>query len=281
MKILVTGANGYIGSKVVNYLFEHGFDVIATDISNKNLNPKINFIESNLFEDKSNWFEYFGEPDVCLHLAWRDGFVHNSDKHMLDLSAHYKFCTNLISNGLKTFVGMGTMHEVGYHEGIIDENTNCKPLSQYGISKNALRASLEKYCNDHECKFMWLRAFYIYGDDEFGNSIFCKIRQAVRDGKTTFPFTTGKNQYDFIHVDELAKQIALASTQTEVLGIINVCSGKPISLAKQVEWYIKHNNLPIILEYGKFPDRPYDSPCIYGDNTKISKIIVNQCTKLK
>ena len=273
MKILVTGANGYIGSKVVNYLFEHGFDVVATDISNKNLNPKINFIESNLFDDKSNWFEYFGEPDVCLHLAWRDGFVHNSDKHMLDLSAHYRFCTNLISNGLKTFVGMGTMHEVGYHEGMIDENTNCKPLSQYGISKNALRASLEKYCNDHECKFMWLRAFYIYGDDEFGNSIFCKIRQAVKEGKTTFPFTTGKNKYDFIHVDELAKQIALASTQTEVLGIINVCSGKPISLAEQVEWYIKHNDLPITLEYGKFPDRPYDSPCVYGDNSKIDLII--------
>lgn len=273
MKILVTGANGYIGSKVVNYLFENGFDVVATDISNKNLNSKINFISSNIFDDNPNWLEYFGKPDVCLHLAWRDGFVHNSDKHMLDLSSHYKFCTNLIKNGLKTFVGMGTMHEIGYHEGSIDENTSCKPLSQYGISKNALRASLEKYCSDNNCNFMWLRAFYIYGDDEFGNSIFCKIRQAVKNGKTTFPFTTGKNKYDFIHVDELARQIALASTQTEVLGVINVCSGKPVSLADQVEWYIKNNNLPITLEYGKFPDRPYDSPCVYGDNLKINKIL--------
>lgn len=275
MKILVTGANGYIGSKVVNYLYKNGFDVIASDISNSNLDKNIKFIQSNIFSDNPNWFEYFEKPDVCLHLAWRDGFVHNSDKHMLDLSSHYKFCTNLISNGLKTFVGMGTMHEVGYFEGAIDENTNCKPLSQYGISKNALRASLEKYSSDHSCKFMWLRAFYIYGDDEFGNSIFCKIRQAVKEGKTTFPFTTGKNKYDFIHVDELARQIALASTQDDVLGIINVCSGKPIYLAEQVEWYIQTNNLPIKLEYGMFPDRPYDSPCVYGDNTKINKILRN------
>ena len=92
---------------------------------------------------------------------------------------------------------MGSMHEIGYWEGAIDENTPCNPLSQYGIAKNALRKSLELYCESHNCKFQWLRGFYIFGDDSFGNSIFCKIRQAVDEGKETFPFTTGKNKYDF------------------------------------------------------------------------------------
>jgi len=272
MKILVTGANGYIGARVVKKLCDYGVDVIATDFNDSNIDKRAKYIQADIFSNNENWFEYFGFPDVCLHLAWRDGFVHNSPRHMEDLSNHYKFMCNLIDNGLTQIACMGTMHEVGYHEGAIDENTPCNPLSMYGISKNALRKAIELYANSKNVKFQWLRAYYIFGDDLYGNSIFCKIRQAVRDGKELFPFTTGKNQYDFIHVDELAKQISLCVMQNEVLGIINVCSGKPISLAEQIEWYISYNNLPIKLDYGKYPDRPYDSPCIYGDNKKIRKI---------
>ncbi len=273
MKILVTGANGYIGSKVVKQLCNLNVEVIATDFNNNNIDERANFVKANIFEENDNWFAFFGNPDVCLHLAWRDGFVHNSDKHLLDLSSHYKFVTNLIMNGLKQIAIMGTMHEVGYFEGAINESTPCNPLSQYGVAKNALRKSIEIFASQHSCKFQWLRAFYIFGDDSYGNSIFCKIRQAVNDGKSLFAFTTGKNKYDFIHVDELAKQISLCVMQDKVLGIINCCSGKPISLAEQIEWYISKNNLPIKLDYGKYPDRPYDSPCIYGDNEKILIIL--------
>ena len=273
MKILVTGANGYIGSKVVKELCDRNIGVIATDFSNKNIDARAKYIEANIFLENDNWFEYFDKPDVCLHLAWRDGFIHNSPKHMEDLSNHYKFMVNLIDNGLTQIACMGTMHEVGYHEGAIDENTSCNPLSLYGVSKNCLRKAIELYANSKNCKFQWLRAYYIFGDDSYGNSIFCKIRQAVERGQELFPFTTGKNKFDFIHVDDLAKQISSVVMQDKVLGIINVCSGNPVSLADQIEWYIKYNNLPIKLDYGKYPDRPYDSPCIYGDSKKIKEIL--------
>ncbi|MBQ7640947.1 MAG: dTDP-4-dehydrorhamnose reductase [Acholeplasmatales bacterium] len=273
MKILVTGANGYIGSKVVKQLLDDGVEVIAADICSNNIDKRAEYINVNIFEPNDNFYEYFGKQDVCLHMAWLDGFIHNSNKHMGELSKHYNFITNLIDNGLKKFVSMGSMHEVGYYVGCIDENTPCNPLSQYGIAKNALRKSIELYAKSHECKFMWLRGYYIFGDDLYGNSIFCKIRQAVREGKDSFPFTSGKNKYDFIHIDDLAKQISACVRQDKVLGIINVCSGKPISLAEQIEWYINYNKLPIKLDYGKYPDRPYDSPCIYGDNKKINRIL--------
>lgn len=273
MKILITGANGYIGAKVVKQLCDYGVEVVATDLNNNNIDERALFIKANIFDDYNNWQEFFGNPDVCLHMAWRDGFVHNSNAHMNDLSNHFKFMSNLIDNGIKQIACMGTMHEVGYYEGAIDENTPCNPLSQYGIAKNSLRKSIELYCKQNGCKYQWLRAYYIFGDDLYGNSIFCKIRQAVSDGKELFPFTTGKNKYDFIHIDELANQISLTLMQDEVLGIINVCSGRPVSIAEQIEWYISNNNLPIKLDYGKFPDRPYDSPCIYGDNKKIQVIL--------
>ena len=96
---------------------------------------------------------------------------------------------------------------------------------------------------------------------------------AADEGKKTFPFTSGKNKYDFINVDELAELISVTVLQNEVNGIINICKGKPISLAERVEQFIKEHNLNIKLEYGAFPDRPYDSPCEYGDATKINYII--------
>ena len=273
MKILVTGANGYVGSKVVKQLCDFNVDVIATDFDNSNIDSRATFVKSDIFEEKENWMEFFNNPDICLHLVWRDGFIHNSSKHSEDLPKHIKFLTNLIDHGIKKIVSMGTMHEVGYHEGAIDEFTPCNPQTPYAIAKNELRKYLESYCKSKGCKFQWLRGFYLYGDDKYGNSIFCKLRQAVVEGKKTFPFTSGKNKYDFIHIDEFAKQVAKCTMQDDVLGIINCCSGKPVSLAEQVEWYIKYNDLPISLEYGKYPDRPYDSPCIYGDSTKIEKIM--------
>jgi len=96
-----------------------------------------------------------------------------------------------------------------------------------------------------------------------------------QEGSPTFPFTSGKNKYDFINVDELAAQISAATIQTEVQGIINCCTGNPVSLADKVEEFIKEKNYKIRPEYGAFPDRPYDSPGVWGDPEKINQIMKN------
>ena len=179
----------------------------------------------------------------------------------------------MIEGGLKHLVVMGLMHEVGYWEGAINDDTPCNPLSMYGIAKNALRQAMMVLCEQKNVVFQWIRAYYIVGDDLRNNSIFSKLCQAETDGKEKFPFTSGKTKYDFLSIDELAKQISSVASQTEVNGIINCCSGKPISLAEKVESYIKEHGFRIKLEYGAFPDRPYDSPIVYGDNSKISMIM--------
>ena len=276
MKVLVTGANGYIGRHVVKALLDKGADVIACDVVTNDVDNRAERKTLNLFElPKGNVLEQLGSPDVCLHMAWRNGFVHNAPTQIGDLSAHYKFLTAMIDGGLKQLAVMGTMHEVGYWEGTIDENTPCNPISMYGIAKDALRRAMILYCKQNDCILQWLRCYYILGDDKKNNSIFCKLLLAAEEGKKTFPFTTGKNKYDFITVNELANQLSAAVMQKEVVGIINCCTGKPMSLAERVEQFILEHNLDIKLEYGSFPDRPYDSPCEYGDNAKI-QIILNK-----
>lgn len=273
MKVLVTGAAGYIGRHVVKAFLDAGHEVYASDLAFKGVDERAVRVYENIFSGDKHIYELLEKPDVLVHMAWRDGFVHNSEAHMKDLSSHVQFLNHMIDGGLKYLTVMGSMHEIGYWEGAIDENTPCNPMSMYGIAKNALRQELLLYVQNKEVNLHWLRAYYIYGDDSRGSSIFAKLYQAEQDGKEEFPFTTGKNQYDFIHVDELAKQIMKASIQSEYNGVINVCTGTPMSLADKVESYIKENNMSIRLKYGAFPDRPYDSPKVWGDNSIIKKIM--------
>lgn len=273
MKILVTGANGYLGQGIVKAILETGNDVIATGITTEYVDKRAERINANLF-DIMDPYKFFGQPDVLLHLAWRDGFIHYSDAHMEDLPKHYEFIKKMAKSEVKTIAVMGSMHEIGFYEGSIDEDTACKPESFYGIAKNALREITKILAQQNDKNFQWLRGYYIVGNSQFGSSVFSKITEAVNEGKKTFPFTMGVNQFDFLDYDEFCRQVAMVVSQNEINGIINICSGRPEKLADRVERFIKDNGYDIELEYGVFPDRPYDSKAVWGNNKKIEDILI-------
>lgn len=272
MKILVTGANGYLGQGIVKAILDNGHEVVAVDFTTDYVDNRAEKKACDLFSIE-NPFEYFGKPDALLHLAWRDGFVHYSESHIADLPKHYRFLKQMIDAGIKKVSVMGTMHEIGFFEGSINENTPCHPMSLYGIGKDALRNCVSMMANGKLTDWQWLRGYYIVGHSEFGSSIFSKITSSVKEGKKEFPFTLGQNQFDFIDYSEFCKQVAAAVGQNEINGIINICSGKPEKLADRVERFIRENNYDIKLKYGAFPDRPYDSKAIWGDNKKITQIL--------
>ena len=278
-RVLVTGANGYIGRKVVDALLALGYKVTSTDFKCDQINPKADCVEIDLFNNNANLYELFLKPNRVIHLAWKDGFNHNAPSHIEFLPKHFAFLKSLIDAGVKNVAVMGSMHEVGFYEGEVKEDTPCNPLSLYGISKNALRQSLMVLNKNNDFNLYWLRGYYIFGNDEKNHSIFTKLLEKEAQGEKLFPFTTGENQYDFISIENLALEIALASVQNEVTGIINVCSGKPLSLKDMVESFIEKNNLKIRLNYGVFPSRPYDSKIIYGDPSKIKQIVKNSPNK--
>lgn len=272
MKILVTGANGYLGQGIVKAILERGNQVMAVDFKVDHVDERAEKIPCNLFEIE-NPYNHFGKPDVLLHLAWRDGFVHYSNAHIDDLPKHYAFIKAFADEGCKHIAVMGSMHEVGFFEGSINENTPCHPTTPYGIGKNALRDLTAMVCKQNNAVFQWMRGYYIVGNSKYGSSIFSKITAAVEEGKKEFPFTLGQNQYDFIDYSQFCNQVAAVVGQNQEQGIINICSGRPEKLADRVERFIKDNNYNIRLKYGAFPDRPYDSKAIWGDSSKIEKIM--------
>lgn len=274
MHIVVTGANGYLGQGVVKHLLDLGQEVIAVDFSTNNVDDRAVKMACNLFEIEEP-YQFLSCPDVVLHLAWRDGFIHNSNAHIVDLPKHYSFIKSLLEGGLKKIVVMGSMHEIGFYEGSINENTICNPTTLYGISKDALRKLVKELCAQNNAKWQWLRGYYIVGNSQFGSSIFSKITAAALEGKKEFPFTMGQNQYDFLDYDEFCEQVAKCVSQDSVNGIINICSGKPEKLADRVERFINENHYDIKLKYGAFPDRPYDSKAVWGNDRLIQKIINN------
>lgn len=273
MKILVTGADGYIGRHVVAELLDRGCEVIASDLRNEGIDPRAHVAEADIFSEDPELYKRLGSPDVLIHLAWRNGFDHYNMSHVDDLPKHYRFLAAMMDQGLPQLVVMSTMHEVGYYEGAIGEDTPTKPLTPYGIAKNALRELTEVYAAKKGVVLQWLRGYYLLGDDARNNSVFSRMVKLEAEGVPVLPFTTGKNKFDFITVDELASQIAACAMQTEVTGIINVCSGVPVSLAEKAEEFIREHNMKIRLGYGEFPDRADASPAVWGDPEKINIIM--------
>lgn len=273
MNILITGGNGYIGRHVVRYASQFK-KVTVADIHPLSKNQD-NFFKLDLLKscDDKNLYKALGEPECIIHCAWRNGFDHKASSHLEDLPYHYAFLKNMIDSGCKSISVMGSMHEIGYFEGEVKNSTPCNPMSLYGIAKNALRQAIMTYCDGKDVSLKWLRAFYIVGDDKNNNSIFTKILNLAELGKKTFPFTTGINKYDFLDINLISEYILKAAIQIKVNGIINLCSGKPVSLKDKVEEFILENNLDIKPDFGAFPLRQYDSPAIWGDATLIKKIV--------
>lgn len=268
MKILVTGCDGYIASGVIDELLRRGCSVVGWGLGKTNKkSERYEEDEVNIFEAGVNEIRRT-EADMLVHLAWRNGFKHNEASHITDLPYHYKFISNVIAAGIPRVAVMGTMHEVGYYEGSINQDTPCNPTTPYGVAKNALRQLFIPMCNNAEVSGLWMRGYYLVSSDGRGNSIFSKIARAARSGDKAFPFTMGRSKYDFLPYEDFCRQ-TVDFLLSNTVGIVNICSGQPVSLAEQVENFISENNFDIKLKYGAFPDRDYDSPAIWGEPSKI------------
>jgi dTDP-6-deoxy-L-talose 4-dehydrogenase (NAD+) len=283
-KILVTGATGFIGQYVINELLTYDVEIIATssDINKaKQFSwfKMVNYIPLN-FENLNpdvNYFEYFNQPDIVLHLAWEGLPNYKSDFHTkINLPRHLSFVKNLISNGLKDLNVVGTCFEYGMQEGCLSEAMPVFPDNHYAIAKNELRLELENIQNKFKFDFKWIRLFYMYGKGQNPKSILSQLELALEKNEEVFNMSGGEQTRDYLPIEKVAAYIVKTTLQNQINGIVNCCSGNPITIKDLVNNFILQKNKKIKLNFGYYPYPDYEPMHFWGDNTKINLIIGNK-----
>ncbi|THD73151.1 MAG: NAD(P)-dependent oxidoreductase [Bradyrhizobium sp.] len=271
MRVLVTGGCGYIGRYVVSELLRIGHHVTVAQRRLEGVPAGAEGVSFDIFALDRGSFDRLGRPEVCVNLAWEDGFDHNSAKHLDNVGGHVRFIRFLVEAGIKQIVGVGSVHEVGFYEGMVNERTATNPAHAYAIAKNFLRQVQKLLCNQRGIVSQWARCHYVVGDDRRTNSVFKKLLEAEDQGKLAFDFNSGEMLRDFIDVGSLGRQIAIVASQTAVAGTIDCCSGKPVSLRSRVTSFIADHQLKIVPMWGNLPARPYDSSAIWGDPSRFAE----------
>ena len=235
----------------------------------------VTFVEHNIGDEKDgeNLFEKFHSPDLMIHLAWQGLPNYKQLFHYEEvLPMQYFFLKELIAQGLKDITITGTCFEYGMQEGCLVETMPVSPSNPYALAKNTLRCFLDEYKKTEPFHFKWLRLFYMYGKGQSPSSILSQLETALQKGETTFNMSKGDQLRDYLPIEQVAKNIVNTSLQNNITGVINSCSGTPISIRELVENYLEQKQKNIHLNFGYYPYPDYEPRNFWGDAGQIKKI---------
>ena len=242
MKVLVTGAAGYIGSVVTEELIEHGYEVLAVDnLQHGHLaavHPQARFVQGDLLN--AEWLKSFlvlNPVKIVLHLA-AEALI---DESMRDPGRFFRtnVCGGLnlleamAAAGVRRMVFSSTAAVYGEPESVpIEEDAPRAPVNSYGESKLAFERMLEWYRRAHGLKYVSLRYFNACGATErYGEShvpethlipILFEValgqREAIELYGTDYNTPDGTCIRDYIHVADIAQAHVLAVAGIDRIG---------------------------------------------------------------
>jgi dTDP-6-deoxy-L-talose 4-dehydrogenase (NAD+) len=283
-KVLVTGATGFIGNYVIEELLKHKIDVIATSLNEAKARQQLWFdnvkyipFDFAQFDSATNYFLYFNEPDALIHLAWEGLPNYTSSFHTEEnLPKHKALLKNLIEHGVRDVTVTGTCLEYGMQQGCLSEDLPAQPSNFYSIAKNELRIFIEALLQQYNFSFKWIRLFYMYGEGQSKNSLLSQLDKAVKNGDEVFNMSGGEQTRDYLPVETVAEYIVKIALQKKVEGIINCCSGIPITIKDFVEQHLRKTGKSIKLNLGYYPYTDYEPMHFWGNTEKLNKALAEK-----
>ncbi|MBR1120195.1 NAD(P)-dependent oxidoreductase [Bradyrhizobium lablabi] len=269
MRLAVTGASGFVGRHVLAELSRRDVDVIATARSasgDASADGKVRWVPLDLASPPQDVFRALHGPDVLLHLAWGGLPNYRSPRHVeAELPAQDAFLSNAVRNGLPALVVAGTCLEYGLQSGPLAAETETRPITQYGLAKDALRRKLQALQMEQPYRLTWARLFYMYGDDQPATSLFPSLKAASAAGRKEFPMSGGEQLRDYLPVAEVARRLVELAMNPVDRGPVNVCSGRPISVRSLVEAWIAEHHWQIEPRFGELPYPDYEPMAFWGE----------------
>ena len=225
-RIIVTGANGFIGSHLVAELIETNTPCTAIVKTNSNIEilKKIkfyniikteNYLEPSLIRQLS-----ISKPAYLVHCAWDRNHTTNFKKTLQAIELARAI-------NCKGFMTIGSYEEYGVLAKNLQEEQICVPKTDFGNTKYALHLMSKNICKNLGLKYTHVRLSIPYSMRDNDNFYFTKIIKSIAKGDNPEIFNL-YSANDYIHASDIARSI-ISLVQNEAEGIFNLGSGDPIA----------------------------------------------------
>jgi nucleoside-diphosphate-sugar epimerase len=277
MRVLLTGASGFVGSHVARLLLSDTHEIYAlerpgtdtwriADVMNG-----LHLIQTDL-TDQEQVAAVVGQvrPELCIHLAWyaEHGKYWNSLENLDILSASLHLARRLVDAGCGRLVGVGTCVEYDLAQGYFSEGTSrLHPRSLYAASKLSLHYLLEQVGDLTAMQTVWARLFYLYGPMEDGRRLVPFVINRFLAGESV-ETTPGEQVRDYLYVEDVASAI-VAVAHSPLRGAVNVGSGIPLTVRDLVTRIAQLVGREDLLRIGALPPNPGDPPFICANPTRL------------
>ena len=276
MKILIIGANGFIGKHLTNFFHnQKNYKVFTIDIKDsKNLVGENKFIgdikDSNFIKKCIEE----SQPDLVYYLI---SFFSLNDIESFTFSVKNSLiCLQNLFDNLKSrqrliFVGSSAQYgNVPLSLQPVNENTGFFPISSYGVYKIFEEYEIRRLANKFNIDFVGARIFNVTGPGEptrmVGGSI---LSQLKKSNKVKMGNLSPKR--DFVDVRDVVSALDIIGSNGKSKEIYNICSGKSISIKKYLELIIKELGIKPEISIDQNRVNPNDLKDLVGDNSKIIK----------
>ncbi|VVO61705.1 dTDP-6-deoxy-L-talose 4-dehydrogenase (NAD(+)) [Pseudomonas fluorescens] len=259
MKVLVTGATGFVGRHLVAALLARGCEVraVARNAQTAQGMPWINdveFVSADIHAADLDVVALTEGVDALAHLAWPGlpnyralfHFEHN-------LMADYRFIKSAVEAGVQQVLVTGTCFEYGMQSGPLSESSEPQPSNPYGLAKHTLHLFLQNLQQQQPFTLQWARLFYLHGEGQNPNSLLAALDRAVDAGEPSFNMSAGEQLRDFLPIENAAGYLAAILQQRDFNGVINCASGQPVSVRALVEQRLRERGASIDLNLGHYP----------------------------
>jgi dTDP-6-deoxy-L-talose 4-dehydrogenase (NAD+) len=279
VKVLVTGATGFVGRHLVAALLARGCEIraVARNAETAQGMPWINdveFIAADIHAADLNVVALTEGIDALAHLAWPGlpnyralfHFEHN-------LMADYRFIKSAVEAGVQQVLVTGTCFEYGMQSGPLSEATEPRPSNPYGLAKHTLHLFLQSLQQEQPFTLQWARLFYLHGEGQNPNSLLAALDRAIDSGEASFNMSAGEQLRDFLAIETAASHLAAILHQRDFDGVVNCASGQPVSVRALVEQRLRERGATLALNLGHYPYPTHEPLAFWAVTERLQQLL--------